>query len=198
MPGVAEIDPTQVMKNKYKLLAGAIIACAMFLVTVSNATSSNEDSKNREHHSDSDDDGEGGGAGRCRGTVTITSPKSGGAIIPAGVLVKVRYKAPANSGAKIVLLENGVAVGTYVVPANKASGFAYFIVAGVVGPFEGLIKLQAQLCFSCCTGSGGDDDDDDRSGSGDGDDGDDDEGGCVVVTAKCVLSNVVLLRPSGN
>ncbi len=187
------------MKNKYKLMAGAIIACAMFFVTVSNATSSNKDSKNREHHSDSDDDDEGGGAGRCQGAVTITSPKSSGAIKPAGVLVKVSYKAPANSGAKIVLLENGVAVGTYLVPANKASGFASFTVAGVVGPFEGLIGLQAQLCFSCCTGSGGDgdDDDDDRSGCGDGDD-DDDDGGCVVVTTKCVLSNVVLLRPSGN
>ena len=156
------------MKNKYKLLAGAIIACAMFLVTVSNATSSSKDSKSRESHSDSDDGDNGGGAGSCQGTVKITSPKSSGVITPAGVLVKVSYRAPANSGAKIVLLENGFVVGTYLVPTNKASGFASFNVVGVVGPFEGLIGLQAQLCFSCCTGSGGDGNDDD-------DDDDDDD-----------------------
>ncbi|MGV3755058.1 MAG: hypothetical protein ACO1QS_06725 [Verrucomicrobiota bacterium] len=218
------------MKNQMLKYASLLLVAAMMLAAVDSASASNKrssknkryDSRDRDCDRDrndrdcdrqdrdrdcDDDDGSGSPSGVTPaigispvGSVIITTETS--------ITVQVPFTAPANSSAVIVLLQDGVPVGSFSVPSATTTGTSAFTVnlAGINNAV-----LQAQLNF--ITTTGGDDDDDDdrcdnrRSGHSSkkkskghkgchGDD-DDDDGGTSTVTT-LLSDTLTITREDGG
>jgi hypothetical protein len=219
------------MKSQMLKYASLLLAAAMMLAAVDSASASNKksskhsryDSRDRDRHGrdynhhdrnrdcdDDDDDGSGSPSGVTPaigispvGSVVITTENS--------ITVQVPFTAPANSSAVIVLLKDGVPVGTFSVPANTTTGTSAFTVdlTGI-----NTAVFQAQLNFVTTTG-GDDDDDDDKCDHrrsshhgkkskghgdchGDNDDDDDDDGGGTTTVTTLLSDILTVTRQDGG
>lgn len=206
------------MKSQTLKYAGLVLAIAMALTVTDSASASNKKSgKNsrndcrsgrgydygRGGHHDrdcGDDEDDTGGSEEVSGSIGIVPV--GTVVITDTVLsIMAPYTAPADSDAVVTLLQNGVAVGTFTVPAGTSAGSATF--TAVVAPFSTTV-FQAELSYVSSSGSG---DDDCYGGGHHGGKrskgcrphscggGDDDDGGSTTVT---LLSDTLTVIQDGG
>jgi len=134
------------------------------------------------------------------GSVSLT-PSGSITTSGASVQVAVPYTAPANSGAVLKLLKDGVVVATVSVPSNVTSGSVAFTVD--ISTVTGATVLQAQLTFNTTTTSGSSGGDcDGRSGRGrDCDDRDDrhcGSGGSTTTTTTLLSPTLTVNRQTNG
>jgi len=212
------------MKRQMLKYAGLMLAAAMTLAAVDSASaSSKKSSKNNRYDSrdrdcdrdrydrdcdrrdrdrDCDDD-DSGSPGTVAPAIDI-SPVGSVVTTSPTITITAPFTAPANSGAVVTLLKDGVPVGTFVVPTDATTGSAVFT-GTLVNPTT---VFQAQLTFT--TTSGGDDDDDDcdrsggkyqkkKKGKGSKDcHDDDDEDGGTTVTTTLLSGTLTVIRQGGT